>query len=129
MLRGWRPPRWRACTLVGGASELPLVARELRERFGRRVRRSPHAAASTAIGLAIAADPDSGFTLTDRLSRGFGVFRDRDGGATLRVRSADRARSLRTSVDVDVTVTRRYRAAHNVGVFRFVEHSRLGPGG
>ena len=114
--------------LVGGASELPLVARELRERFGRRVRRSPHAAASTAIGLAIAADPDSGFTLTDRLSRGFGVFRDRDGGATLAFDPLI-GRDLRTSVDVDVSVTRRYRAAHNVGVFRFVEHSRLGGAG
>lgn len=114
--------------LVGGASELPLVARELRERFGRRVRRSPHAAASTAIGLAIAADPDSGFTLTDRLSRGFGVFRDRDGGATFAFDPLI-GRDHRTSLDVDVTVTRRYRAAHNVGVFRFVEHSRLGPGG
>ena len=61
--------------LVGGASGLPLVARVLRERFGRRVHRSPYPAASTAIGLAIAADDASGYRLTDRLSRGFGVFR------------------------------------------------------
>ncbi len=114
--------------LVGGSSELPLVARELRERFGRRVKRSPHAAASTAIGLAIAADSESGFRLTDRLSRGFGVFREEDAGATLAFDPLI-GRDQRTSPDAEVTVTRRYRAAHNLGVFRFVEHTRLGPSG
>ncbi|MFT3874941.1 MAG: Hsp70 family protein [Propioniciclava sp.] len=111
--------------LVGGASGLPLVARVLRERFGRRVHRSPHPAASTAIGLAIAADTDSGFHLTDRLSRGFGVFRELDSGAGL---SFDPLfdRDQHVSPDADVVVTRRYVAAHNVGVFRFVEHSALG---
>lgn len=114
--------------LVGGASGLPLVARVLRERFGRRVHRSPHPAASTAIGLAIAADADSGFHLTDRLSRGFGVFRELDSGAGL---SFDPLldRDQHVSPDADVIVTRRYVAAHNVGVFRFVEHSALGTGG
>ena len=56
--------------LVGGASGLPLVPRLLRERFGRRVHRSPYPGASTAIGLAIAADRTSDYDLTDRLSRG-----------------------------------------------------------
>ncbi|GAB3710112.1 Hsp70 family protein [Mariniluteicoccus flavus] len=46
--------------LVGGASSLPLIPRCLRERFGRRVHRSPYPGASTAIGLAIAADPTAG---------------------------------------------------------------------
>ncbi|PID52855.1 MAG: chaperone HscA, partial [Micrococcales bacterium] len=36
--------------LVGGGSALPMVGRMLRERFGRRVFRSPFPAASTAIG-------------------------------------------------------------------------------
>lgn len=62
--------------LVGGGSGLPLVPRMLREQFGRRVHRSPYPAASTAIGLAIAADPDAVYQLTDRMSRGFGVFRE-----------------------------------------------------
>lgn len=65
--------------LVGGASGLPLVPRTLRERFGRRVHRSPHASGSTAIGLAIAADPDSGYRLFDKLTRGIGVFREAEG--------------------------------------------------
>lgn len=110
--------------LVGGASGLPLVPRALRERFGRRVHRSPYPAASTAIGLAIAADDAAAFSLTDRLSRGFGVFRERSGGATVSF-DALLAREEKVSARVDVVVTRRYRAAHNVGWFRFVEYSAV----
>ncbi|MFP5415278.1 MAG: Hsp70 family protein [Actinomycetes bacterium] len=114
--------------LVGGASGLPLVARVLRERFGRRVHRSPYPAASTAIGLAIAADENSGFHLTDRLSRGFGVFRELDSGALLAF-DPILDRDQRISPEGAIVVTRRYRAAHNVGVYRFVEHSALGESG
>lgn len=110
--------------LVGGASGLPLVPRLLRDRFGRRVHRSPYPAASTAIGLAIAADARSGFSLTDRLSRGFGVFRE---GAAGRVLSFDPIldRSEQVSPDQERVVLRRYRAAHNIGHFRFVEYAQL----
>ncbi|WP_420175076.1 Hsp70 family protein [Luteococcus sp. OSA5] len=110
--------------LVGGTSSLPLVPRVLRERFGRRVHRSPYPGASTAIGLAIAADPGSGFTLAERLSRGFGVFREGEAGREIRfdpILSPDHA----VSVTDSLVVTRRYRAAHNVGVFRFVEYAGL----
>ncbi|PFG40730.1 chaperone protein HscA [Georgenia soli] len=106
--------------LVGGASGLPLVPRLLRERFGRRVHRSPHPSASTAIGLAIAADDEAGFTLSDRLSRGFGVFRERSGGAAVSfdpILGADTALPEREGV----VAVRRYRAAHNLGWYRFVE--------
>jgi molecular chaperone DnaK (HSP70) len=106
--------------LVGGGSGLPLVPRVLKETFGRRVHRSPHPAASTAIGLAIACDDDAGFSLTDRLSRGFGVFRDRNAGKAVSfdpIFSAD--------VALPATISRRYRAAHNVGWFRFVECARI----
>lgn len=56
--------------VVGGGSELPIVARMLRNRYGRRVHRSPYTAGSTAIGLALAADPEAGYSLADQLSRG-----------------------------------------------------------
>ncbi len=107
--------------VVGGASAFPPVYRRLRERFGgHRVRRSPHPFGSCAIGLAIHLDGHKGYKLSERLSRHFGVFReDGEGG--------------RVSFDVLVPkdtplpaqVSRRYRAAHNVGHYRFVECGRI----
>jgi actin-like ATPase involved in cell morphogenesis len=117
--------------IVGGASGLPLVPRLLRSRFGRRVHRSPMPSASTAVGLAIAADPDAGFSLRDRLSRGFGVFREREGGAAMSFdpvldRSLQTAETAGGSGSAEpVVVTRRYQAAHNIGWFRFVEYSSV----
>jgi len=106
---------------VGGGSGLPLVARVLRDRFGRRVYRSPFPAAACAIGLAIVADEASGFAVHDRLSRTFGVFREKDEGRAL---SFDAL--LRPDVPLGgAPLVRRYRAAHNVGHFRFVECASL----
>lgn len=110
--------------LVGGASGLPLVPRVLREEFGRRVHRSPYPAASTAIGLAIAADPDSGYRLRDRLARGVGVFRERDSGRAVAFDPLI-APEVAAREDGTIEVVRRYRAAHNIGWFRFVEFSGL----
>jgi molecular chaperone HscA len=110
--------------LVGGASALPLVPRMLRERFGRRVHRSPLPTASTAVGLAIAADPDSDYHLRDRLSRGIGVFRERDAGAAVSFDALVGPDAQAGSGD-GITITRSYRAAHNVGWFRYVEYSAL----
>ena len=110
--------------LVGGSSSLPLVPRVLRERFGRRVHRSPYPGASTAIGLAIAADPEASFTLTDRLSRGLGVFREREEGREMAFDAVLSPHQV-VSTTEPVVVSRRYRAAHNIGWFRFVEYSRL----
>ena len=62
--------------VVGGGSELPVVARTLKEQFGRRVHRSPHPHGAVAIGLAIASDQQLRFELSDRFSRHFGVFRE-----------------------------------------------------
>lgn len=114
--------------LVGGASGLPLVPRVLRERFGRRVHRSPYPAASTAIGAAIAADPESGFTLSDRLSRRFGVFREGDRGQRLHLDPIFGPDDLLPNSAV-TSVTRRYVAAHNVGWFRYVEYATIDQSG
>ena len=113
--------------LVGGASGLPLVARVLKERFGRRVHRSPHPAASTAIGLAIAADDDAGFALTDRLSRSFGVFRESNAGKAVAFDPIFLPDAAVPSSG-KIVVSRRYRAAHNVGHFRFVECTAIDGG-
>lgn len=117
--------------LVGGASGLPLVPRVLRSKFGRRVFRSPYPAASTAIGLAIAADPVAGYSLTDRLSRGFGVYREASEGTALQFDEVfTRDDVLAGSGDeVAVVATRRYRAVHNLGWFRFVEYAALDDAG
>ncbi len=108
--------------VVGGASALPVVGRVLRARFGRRVHRSPYPHASVCIGLAIASDAEAGFELEDRFSRNFGVFREAQGGEKA---SYDpiftREMALPGPGDPPVTVKRRYRAAHDVGHFRFFE--------
>jgi molecular chaperone DnaK (HSP70) len=69
-----------AIYLAGGSSDLPLVARMLRERHGRRVRRSPFPYSATAIGLAIAADVERGQVLHERFTRCFGVWREGEFG-------------------------------------------------
>ena len=106
--------------IVGGASALPAVGRALRERFGRRAHRSPYPFAAIAIGLAIAADDDSGYALTDRLSRNFGLFREADGGREVSF-DVILARDAELPTAGARSLLREYRAAHNIGHFRFVE--------
>jgi molecular chaperone DnaK (HSP70) len=112
---------------VGGASQLPAVARYLRERFGRRVWRSPYPHASVAIGLAIAAEEERSPRIQGRFTHYFGVWRERDEGQRAAfdpVFPKDTPLPI-TCTDAPFTCARRYRAAHNVGHFRFVECSRL----
>ncbi|AUX23209.1 molecular chaperone Hsp70 [Sorangium cellulosum] len=112
--------------VVGGASSLPIVARTLRERFGRRVHRSPYPSAAIAMGLAIAVDEDAGFELSDRLSRHFGVFREGGGGSEVIFDPIfDREARVPSSREAPVVSRRVYRAAHNVGRYRFVECATL----
>jgi molecular chaperone DnaK (HSP70) len=112
--------------VVGGASALPIVGRILRERFGRRVHRSPYPSAAIAIGLAIAADEDAGFELSDRLSRHFGVFRESNSGTDVVFDPIfDRETRVPSTGEAPVVSRRVYRAAHNVGRYRFVECAAL----
>jgi len=116
--------------VVGGASNFPVVYRQLRERFGtHRVRRSPHPFGSTAIGLAIFLDEGAGYTLADRLGRHFGVFREEQDGAQV---SFDvlvpKDTLLPGKGEPPLEIKRRYRAAHNLGHFRFIECGRIAEG-
>jgi len=112
--------------VVGGGSALPVVARTLRDRFGRRVRRSPYPAAAVAIGLAIAADEQAGFKLADRFSRNFGVFREGlDGQQVTFDLIFTRAQALPTAEEKEIVSRRLYRAAHNLGHYRFIECATL----
>ena len=106
--------------LVGGTTSLPIVPRRLRELCGRKVHRSPHPTPATAIGLAVAADAGT-LGIGDRLSRGFGVFRETEsgGGIEFDVLTDQTTRLAGTTI-----ITRKYRYRHNIGVFRFVEFSR-----
>ncbi|MBM4360684.1 MAG: Hsp70 family protein [Deltaproteobacteria bacterium] len=112
--------------VVGGASALPIVARELRERFGRRVHRSPHPAGAIAIGLAIAADVAQAEVVGERLTRHLGVFREARAGER---KVFDPIFASGTPMPEPgappLVVTRTYRAAHNVGQLRFVECADL----
>jgi molecular chaperone DnaK (HSP70) len=108
--------------VVGGASALPCIGRVLRERYGRRIHRSSYPFAACAIGLAIAADASSEYQLQDRLSRHVGVFREAKDGRDI---AFDVLLDKQAILSGGLESRRRYRAAHNVGHFRFVECSDI----
>jgi molecular chaperone DnaK (HSP70) len=115
-----------ALYVVGGASALPVVARLLRERYGRKVHMSPYPHAATAIGLAIAADQDAGYQLQERFTRHFGVWREAENGRAIAfdvVFAKDSV--LPAPGETPLTCTRRYQSTHNVGHFRYLECSQL----
>ncbi|MSO23567.1 MAG: hypothetical protein EXQ58_10020 [Acidobacteria bacterium] len=115
-----------ACVyLVGGSCELPVLARALRERFGKRVRRSPYPSAATAIGLAIASDQDTGYQLQDRFYRHFGVWRESEAVTRIVFDPLFSKGTPLPDAGKLLTVTRRYQPAHNIGHFRFLECSHL----
>jgi molecular chaperone DnaK (HSP70) len=116
--------------MVGGASGLPVVPRVVRERFGRRVHRSPHPASATAMGAAILASSfDETMTsplVRDRLTRHFGVFREAERGTHAVFDPVFTKGTPMPGSGADpLVVTRRYRAAHNIGHFRFVESAEV----
>jgi hypothetical protein len=99
----------------------------LRTTFGeKRVKRSPHPFAATAIGLAVFLDNEADFALSERFSRHFGVFREAEAGADVVFDPiVPKDASLPADGRTPLVVSRTYRAAHNIGHFRFVECSRL----
>jgi len=116
--------------VVGGASALPLVPRLLRKQFGRRVHRSPYPSAAVAIGLAIASDENAGYELTDRLAHTFGVFREGEAGREITFDPIFRSDTRMPGRTGDrLSCRRAYRAAHNVGRFRFLECSAVSSDG
>ena len=112
--------------VTGGGSELPPVARILREEFGRRVRRSAYMRSATAIGLAIRADTQSGFVLRDKFMQNFGLWRETDDGKSITFDLIfSRGTPLPGPKQPPVRSVRSYRPAHNVGHFRYLECARL----
>ena len=123
------PRELGAIYLVGGGAAFPPVMRTLKRRFGRKIQLAPQPHAATALGLAIAADPEAEIYIRECLSRHFGVWRDAWGGADQwfdRIVHRDQPRSE----DGPVVVERWYRPQHALGRLRFVECSDLnGEGG
>ncbi len=115
---------FEALYITGGGSELPLVSRVLRERFGRRVRRSAYARSATAIGLAIQADQPEHYRLSERLARHFGVWREGDSGQRIIFDPLfEKGISLPSPGEPSTAMTRSYAPVHNIGHFRFLECS------
>lgn len=108
--------------LVGGSSDLPVVARKLRELYGRRVRRSPYPYAATAIGLAIVADQEDGYSLRERFTRYFGVWREAENGSRIILDPIfEKGTQLPTPGEPPLQQTRSYFPVHNIGHYRYIE--------
>ncbi|MEQ1948281.1 MAG: Hsp70 family protein [Bryobacteraceae bacterium] len=113
--------------VTGGGSELPLVARVLRDEFGRKVKRSEYTRSATAIGLAIHADDSSGYKLREMFTRNFGVWRETDGGQRLVFDAIfPYGTQLPAADSPPETMTRRYYPMHNIGHFRYLEANHVG---
>lgn len=116
-----------ALYVTGGGSELPLVARVLREQFGRKVKRSEYTRSATAIGLAIQADETSGYKLREMFHRNFAVWRESEAGARMILDPIfPRGTRLPSAGEPGIAVSRVYRPVHNVGDFRYLEASHIG---
>jgi len=112
--------------VTGGGSELPAVARVLKETFGRAVKRSAYMRSATAIGLAISADASAGYVLRDRFARHFGVWREVDHGRGVVLDLLfPRGLELPRRGAPPLKVVRSYRSVHNIGHFRYVEAGRI----
>jgi molecular chaperone DnaK (HSP70) len=120
-----------AVYVVGGAAAFVGVARALRARCGRKMQLAPSPHASTAIGLAIASDPDAGIYVSEAVTRHFGVWREAEGGRE-KIFDPIFDKDARTT-DGELVVRRRYRPRHTVGHLRFLECSAIdddgGPAG
>lgn len=113
--------------LTGGGSELPPVARILRETFGRRVKRSAYMRSATAIGLAIRAAGHEERPLRDQFTQNFGVWREADDGRNVVFDVIfPRGMKLPSRGEDPLRVVRRYHPAHNIGHFRYLECAQLG---
>jgi len=109
--------------LVGGGTSFPLVGRVLRERYKRKVLIAPQPHAATAVGLAIAADPDAQIFVREAVTRHFGVWREGEAGRN-KIFDPIISKGLLPEED-GLSVERRYRPVHAVGHLRFLECSEI----
>lgn len=113
-----------AIYVAGGSSDLPVVSRMLREEFSRRMVRSPHSRATTAIGLGIQADTAAGYVLRERFTRFFGVWREAESGHRVVFDPLfEKNTALPAPGEPALEIRREYWAVHNVAHFRYLECS------
>jgi molecular chaperone DnaK (HSP70) len=111
--------------VTGGGSELPPVARILRETFGRKVRRSAYMRSASAVGLAIRASAQAD-GLREQFNQNFGIWREGDSGGNIVFDLIfPRGARLPRPGEPALSSERVYHPAHNVGHFRYLECSKL----
>jgi molecular chaperone DnaK (HSP70) len=116
-----------AVYLAGGSVSFPPVARALKEWFKNKVKTSPTPHASTAIGLAIAADPQIQMRIRESVSRHFGVWREK--GAD-KIFDPIFLKDQRVNPESGrLQVRRNYQPMHNIGLLRYLECNFLGKSG
>jgi molecular chaperone DnaK (HSP70) len=116
-----------AIYLVGGSVAFPPVSRKLRETYPSKVKTSPLSHAATAIGLAVAADPEAQVRVQETVSRHFGIWREKGKDKVF-----DPIFLKDKQVDPDtgrLRVSRAYHPVHNIGLLRYLECSSLGEEG
>jgi molecular chaperone DnaK (HSP70) len=116
-----------AIYLAGGSVSFPPVGRALKEWFKNKVKTSPAPHASTAIGLAIAADPQTQMRIRESVSRHFGVWREK--GAD-KIFDPIFLKDQRVNPESGhLQVRRNYQPMHNIGLLRYLECNFLGKSG
>lgn len=118
-----------AVYLVGGSVSFPPVSRKIRALFGRKVKTSPFPYAATAIGLAVAADPDRAIRVSESVSRNFGVWREHEHGRDKIFDTIFKKGSRIEQEKGHLSTSRIYNSMHNIGHLRYLECSSIGKAG
>ena len=122
------PRELGAIYLVGGATAFPPVGRTLRRLHKRKILMAPQPHAATAVGLAIAADPDALVFIRESVTRNFGVWREGEAGRA-KVFDPILLKDTRAPDDAPIVVERSYWPVHSIGHLRFVECTDLDAAG
>jgi len=121
------PRKLAAIYIAGGSAGFPLVPGKLRDQFGKKVRISTYPQASTAVGLAISADPARSAHFREAVTRNLGVWREY---GTNKIFDTIIEKSSRLKPQSGpLQVKRTYNPVHNLGHLRFIECSSLGQSG
>ncbi len=122
------PRELGAVYLVGGGTSFPPVMRSLRRIYGRKIQLAPQPHAATAIGLAVACDPEARIFVREASTRHFGVWREAEGGRT-KIFDPILLKDTLAQDQEAIVVRRSYSPAHSIGHLRFIECSDLDAGG